>query len=213
MLIFSLVVVAIAAYLLGAVNGSIIVARTLYKQDIRELGSGNAGLTNMYRVFGVKGAIGTFVIDTLKTAIAIILAHFWVGDQIEKLIGVDGYVIARFFAGFFAMIGHVMPIWYKFRGGKGVLVCGITAFMIQPLVGALAWIVFILVVAATRYVSLGSIIGGVIAFPLWTLIFIHNQTATILAIACGILILCMHIPNINRLIRGTEPKFGAKKQG
>ncbi|MDR2360064.1 MAG: glycerol-3-phosphate acyltransferase [Oscillospiraceae bacterium] len=211
MLVFSLVIVAAAAYLLGAVNGAIILSQTLYKQDIRQLGSGNAGLTNMYRVFGLSGAVGTFVIDTLKTAAAIILAHYWVGAQIENLIGTDGYVIARFFAGFFAMIGHVMPIWYKFRGGKGVLVCGITAFMIQPLVGALAWIVFILVVAASRYVSLGSVIAGIIAFPLWTYIFIHNQTATILAIACGILIVCMHIPNINRIIHGKEAKFGAKK--
>jgi glycerol-3-phosphate acyltransferase PlsY len=216
MLIFLMIVVAIAAYFLGAVNGAIITSKTLFRKDIRQFGSGNAGLTNAYRVFGTKGAVGTLVIDILKAAAAVYLSQFLLGPQIEKLVTSanaikDAHTIAKMYAGFFAMVGHAFPIYYGFKGGKGVLVCGITALMINAWVGLLSIAVFALVTLMSKYVSLGSIVAGLIAFPLFTMLIVQQSPATIISIMCGILIVIMHIPNIIRLINGKETKLGAKK--
>ncbi|MDR0819421.1 MAG: glycerol-3-phosphate acyltransferase [Oscillospiraceae bacterium] len=213
MLVFAMAVTAIVAYSLGGVNGAIIASKYIFGNDIRENGSGNAGLTNAYRVFGIKGAVVTLAIDTAKAAIAIGLGWLWVGGEAAALIGSPGgQMVGKLFAGFFAMVGHAFPVWYGYKGGKGVLVCGVMALMINPWVGLCSWGVFILMVLATRYVSLGSIVAGAIAFPLFTAIFIQQPIATGLAIASGILIIVMHAANINRLIHGKETKFGAREK-
>jgi glycerol-3-phosphate acyltransferase PlsY len=217
MLTFLMIVVAIASYFLGAINGAIITSNAIFRKDIRKFGSGNAGLTNAYRVFGIKGAVGTLVIDVLKAAAAVYLAQVLLGPKIAELVVStnavkDAHTIAKMYAGFFAMVGHTFPIYYGFKGGKGVLVCGITALMINIWVGILAIGVFILITLIFRYVSLGSIVAGMIAFPLFTMIIIQQFPATFLSIICGVLIVVMHVPNIVRIVQGREAKFGAKKE-
>ncbi|MDR2530900.1 MAG: glycerol-3-phosphate acyltransferase [Oscillospiraceae bacterium] len=213
MLVLSLTLTAILAYALGGVNGAIISSKYIFGKDIRESGSGNAGLTNAYRVYGLKGAIITFAIDTAKAAIAVAIGWLWIGGEAAKLVGPEvGSVVGKFVAGFFAMVGHAFPIWYGFKGGRGVLVCGVAALMIHPWAGICSVGVFLVVVAISRYVSLGSIVAGLVAFPLFTGIFVNHSICTGMAVACGLLIVLMHAPNISRIIRGKEPKFGAKSR-
>jgi glycerol-3-phosphate acyltransferase PlsY len=212
-----MLVIAIAAYFLGSVNGAIITSKVFFGKDIRDYGSHNAGLTNAYRVFELKGAVGTLVIDILKAAAAVYLSQLLLGPQIEKLVTStdvikDAHTIAKMYAGFFAMVGHTFPIYYGFKGGKGVLVCGITALMINVWVGLLSIAVFALVMWISKYVSLGSLVAGLIAFPLFTMIIIQQTPATILSVMCGILIVVMHVPNIVRLIKGEELKLGEKRE-
>jgi len=216
-----MIVAAIMSYLLGAINGALITSKVFFRKDIRDYGSGNAGLTNAYRVFGTKGAIGTLVVDTLKAAAAVYLTQLLLSGQLSHYLGDDltakeiakgAHAIAKMYGGFFAMVGHAFPLYYGFKGGKGVLVCGITALMINPWVGLLSIGLFILITLVFRYVSLGSLIAGMIFFPVLTVLIIKQTPATILSIMCGLLIVIMHIPNIIRLIRGKESKFMAKKE-
>lgn len=199
MLTFSLFVIAIVAYLLGAVNGSIIASKYFFKKDIRELGSGNAGLTNFYRNFGTKGIAVVLVIDIIKTAVAVFLG--WL-----LLRGFGHGMVGKLFAGFFVMLGHAFPVYYDFKGGKGVLCGGILVLMMDWRIGLLCWLVFVIAVIFTKYVSLGSVCAGAMC-PIGTAIFGGWWLQVILALMCGLLLIIMHRQNILRLIAGKERKL------
>lgn len=199
MLTFCLFIVAIVAYLLGAVNGSIIASKYFFKKDIRELGSGNAGLTNFYRNFGTKGILLVLAIDIVKTAIAV-----WLGWALIKIHGHG--MVGKLFAGFFVMLGHAFPVYYGFKGGKGVLCGGILVLMMDWRIGLLCWLVFIIAVIFTKYVSLGSVCAGAMC-PIGTAIFGGWWLQVILALMCGLLLIVMHRQNILRLIAGKERKL------
>jgi len=199
MLAFCLFIVAVVAYLLGAVNGSIIASKYFFKKDIRELGSGNAGLTNFYRNFGTKGIVVVLAIDIIKTAIAVVLG--W------ALIKIYGHgMVGKLFAGFFVMLGHAFPVYYDFKGGKGVLCGGILVLMMDWRIGLLCWLVFIIAVVFTKYVSLGSICAGAMC-PIGTAIFGGWWLQVVLALMCGLLLIIMHRQNILRLVAGKERKL------
>lgn len=189
------------AYVLGSVNGAIITARILYRKDIRELGSGNPGLTNFYRVFGKGGALMVVAIDVAKT-VAPVLLGWWLFAKYY-----DMTVLGRAISGFFVMLGHCFPVFYKFRGGKGVMAAGAVVILMDWRMAIIGWGMFLIVTAMTRYVSLGAMVGGA-TFPVTIAAFgiggVWEFTAMLM---CSLLIIARHSPNIRRLVRGEESKF------
>lgn len=202
-----LVLIAAAAYVLGSVNGSIIVSRYLFHSDVRTMGSGNAGLTNFYRNYGPKGIAGVLGIDIAKGVLAALIGGLIfplaTGDQALKPEYVD---IGRLFATFCLILGHVFPVFYGFRGGKGIL-CGVSAvFIVDYNAGAIALVVFVLAFLLTRYVSLGSVLGT-ISVPVTLLAKGFSGLCLILACLSVLLVIMKHGENIVRIIRHKEPRF------
>lgn len=202
-----LVLIAAIAYILGSVNGSIIVSRYLFHSDVRTMGSGNAGLTNFYRNYGPKGIAGVLGIDIAKGVLAALIGGLIfplaTGDQALKPEYVD---IGRLFATFCLILGHVFPVFYGFRGGKGIL-CGVSAvFIIDYNAGVIALVVFVLAFLLTRYVSLGSVLGT-ISVPVTLLAKGFSGLCLILACLSVLLVIMKHGENIIRIIRHKEPRF------
>lgn len=202
-----LVLIAAIAYILGSVNGSIIVSRYLFHSDVRTMGSGNAGLTNFYRNYGPKGIAGVLGIDIAKGVLAALIGGLIfplaTGDQALKPEYVD---IGRLFATFCLILGHVFPVFYGFRGGKGIL-CGVSAvFIIDYNAGVIALVVFVLAFLLTRYVSLGSVLGT-ISVPVTLLAKGFSGLCLILACLSVLLVIMKHGENIVRIIRHKEPRF------
>lgn len=195
---------SVLPYLLGSLNAAIIVSRYKYHDDIRNHGSGNAGLTNMARVFGKKGALFTLLGDIAKQFLSVLIGIILCGEW-------GAYV-----AGVFCMFGHIFPLYYHFRGGKGVLTAATMILMIDWQVFLITFALFLLTVLITRYVSLGSIIGG---FALPGVVYssavlrgtMPSLPAIIFSIFIGLLLIFMHRSNIRRLFNGTENKFKFKK--
>ena len=202
-----LVLIAAAAYVLGSVNGSIIVSRYLFHSDVRSMGSGNAGLTNFYRNYGPKGIAGVLGIDIAKGVLAALIGGLVfplaTGDEALKPEYVD---IGRLFAVFCLILGHVFPVFYGFRGGKGIL-CGVSAvFIVDYNAGVIALVVFVLAFLLTRYVSLGSVLGT-ISVPVTLLAKGFSGLCLILACLSVLLVIMKHGENIVRIIRHKEPRF------
>ncbi|ERI10108.1 glycerol-3-phosphate 1-O-acyltransferase PlsY [Aneurinibacillus aneurinilyticus] len=194
-------VVIILSYLLGSISFSILVAKKIAKIDIRQHGSGNAGATNTLRVLGKGPGIAVLLLDAAKGAIAVGIAY-WLSR------GEDWVVV---FSGVAAIIGHNWPIFFGFRGGKGVATTIGTLIALTPLPALIAVIITIAVIAITRYVSLGSLVF----FTLIPIILIVNGaslTYIIGTLAIAALGYIRHIDNIKRLIRGTERKLGQSKR-
>lgn len=199
MRVLCLIAIAIEAYFLGGINGSIITSKYIFRQDVRDFGSGNAGITNFYRTYGRMGAVLVIAVDILKS-VAALLAGGWI-------MGTQGYpLIGKLFAGFCLILGHMYPAYYQFRGGKGVLCAGVLVLILDWRVGVICWIVFIAIVFLTRYVSLGSMVG-MLCVPVGMLAF-YGWLEFILALFCALLVIIKHRDNISRLIAGTESRLG-----
>lgn len=198
--------ILVAAYLLGSIPFGYLIVRAREGADVRETGSGGTGATNVSRRAGKRAGVVTLLLDAAKGALAVILARWLVADDF----GINWWVAA---AAFIAVFGHCFPVWLKFHGGKGVAT-GIGVFLsLSPLAVACAALIFILVVAVTRYVSLGSILATA-AFPLFVwLLSAYVRPMTELApvmtaaVSTAALIILMHHANICRLMKGTESKF------
>ena len=204
--ILIILVSAIPAYLLGSVNGAIITARVFYHKDIREYGSGNPGLTNFYRVFGKGGALLVIAIDVFKT----IAPLFFGGWLFGRYFGMP--LFGRAISGFFVMLGHCFPIYYGFKGGKGVMAAGAIYIILDWRIAIVSWGVFIILTALTRYVSLSAMIGSAL-FPPALLIFKIGGSYEFIAVAiCVVLLIARHKSNIGRLIRGEESKFSFRRR-
>ncbi len=200
MLIKNLVVL-ITAYLLGSINTSIIVSKIMIGDDIRKHGSGNAGATNTLRTVGKKGAILVVIGDILKTVAAIFVG---------KLI-LDFSQNAVFIAGLGTVLGHNFPLYFNFKGGKGIVVSTTAMFFADPIIGLIVFVVAISIMAISKYVSLGSVLGAVL-FVICAFIFKNNNTDFIVfALMLALLAIYMHKTNIVRLINGTENKLNFKK--
>ena len=205
-----------AAYLLGSINSAILISKVIYHDDIRKHGSGNAGLTNMLRTYG-KGAAGlTLLGDMLKTAIAIFICGTLMGFFYVK--GISAYFGWCYVAGVFAVLGHIFPIYYGGKGGKGVLVTATMAIILSPIPAFIFLLLFILIVAVTKYVSLGSVTCALL-YPVIVTIyirvvgnvephFIHLTSIMILAV----LILWCHRENLKRIGERTERKISFRKK-
>ena len=195
----SVLLAVLAGYLLGNLNGAVIISRLIGKKDVREQGSGNAGLTNFLRQYGPSTAVLVVAIDVLKAVGACIIGKILL---VPYGYGQEGLLLG----GLAVNLGHDFPALLGFRGGKGVL-CGITAaFMADWRCALLVIVVFALCLWLTRYVSLSSILGAVtfvIAFPI-----VHRQSlvAAVMGAVLGLFIVFMHRSNISRLVKGTERK-------
>lgn len=216
MLILAILISAVLSYLLGSFNSSILVVRLLKHQDIREFGSHNAGLTNTLRCFGKGCAALTLMGDLAKGIVAVLLSKgicelLGTGLTAQNDVHFIGYI-----AGIFAILGHVFPIYYHFKGGKGVLV-GVSVFLgIDWKVFLCLIVIFAVVLAISKYVSLGSIIAAACC-PVVTFLFQFWQRGDLpmwylwlntgLAALMGAWVIYMHRTNIQRLKAGNENKF------
>lgn len=204
-----LIVGLLIAYLLGSIPTAVWVGKWFYNVDIRDEGSGNAGATNTIRVLGVKAGIPVIIVDILKGLFAVLLMQYFIPQSWSP----DSIIYCEIGAGLLAVIGHALPVFAGFRGGKGVatlLGMGIALY------GGAVWIsvaVFVLVFVISRYVSLGSITAGVV-FPLVVIFYskITNPGLVVLSIFAALFLLWTHRKNIKRLLKGEENRFTYRKK-
>jgi len=208
--ILSYVLTAVAAYLLGSIPTGFLVARAK-GIDIRKVGSGNIGATNALRVLGKPAGILVLLVDALKGWVAVRVVAMLIVEQFSSpdVVGRDR-VIAAIVASLFAVLGHNYPCWLGFKGGKGIATsAGVLAALVPwaLLIIFSAWLVLF---AATRYVSIGSLAASA-ALPFATWLTTRDWTLTAVTGAMGVLAIYKHKGNIQRLMNGTEPRFGRKK--
>jgi glycerol-3-phosphate acyltransferase PlsY len=209
-------IVAVISYALGSIPFGYVLVRIFRGEDIRQTGSGNIGATNVARS-GAKGlGIATLALDAIKGAFAVYLAALLAGSKYNlcgDFIVFPCALTLRLmsWAALLAVLGHVFPVWLRFKGGKGVATALGVFCVLFPKAILVALAIFILVVAVTRYVSLGSILGAV-AFPV-AAYFMQNTDWLSLLLASGVslIIIVKHHQNIARLLGGTEHRFGASK--
>lgn len=200
--IIGAVATAVIAYLLGSLNFAIIISGKTYKQDIRNFGSKNAGMTNMMRTYGKKAAGLTLLGDALKAVVAGLVGYALLGQ------------LGAYIAGCACVVGHMFPIFFRFKGGKGVVTTAISIMMCNPFVFIIVLLLFIVIVAATKYISLGSVMCVLIypfllsAVDTWLL---GGCPYVLFALLISVLVIFKHRENIKRLRAGTESKFSFKK--
>jgi glycerol-3-phosphate acyltransferase PlsY len=228
------VVAGIIPYLLGSINSAVLISRLFYGADIRTQGSGNGGLTNMHRVYGTRAALFVLVGDVLKMAVSLLIVgavfgmHYGVFKDAttgQTILGINGF--GNTFAtqpllsvaGTSCIIGHIFPIYFKFKGGKGVLCTAAMVLILSPFVFLALFLVFLLLLCVTHYVSLASMTVGLFyPFVLDRLPKIlcgvsptGSGITPLLAIVIGLLILYCHRGNIVRLKEKRENKFYFRK--
>ena len=199
--VVTLLPVAVIAYLCGCFNGAVIVSKYILRDDVRNHGSGNAGLTNFYRTFGGPLTLVVILTDVLKAIIALVIGGMMLG----------GTTFSQYWAALFCLLGHMFPCMFHFKGGKGILSGGAAVFLIDWRVALVVWGGFIILAVLTKYVSLGSVWAGG-SFPFITWYCFPNVVIVVLAFIIGGLILWQHRANIKRLLTGTESKFSLHKK-
>ncbi len=189
------IIVIIESYLLGSINSSILVGKLMANIDIREHGSGNAGATNTLRTLGKTAAFFVLIGDILKGILSVIIGNL--------LFGYTGTLIA----GLICVIGHNFPVYFNFKGGKGILTSAAVIFMIDWKVAIIVLVLAILIMAITRYVSLGSIVAAISYFIIILIYNLKSIQYVLFAFCIAALAVYRHKSNIKRLIKGTEAKL------
>ncbi len=210
MLLFqSILLCLLAGYILGGISGGH-VAGKLYKTDVREHGSGNLGATNVLRTLGWKAAVITFAVDVSKVIIPVLIVRYVLFPQYAAY-SYENQLLVLYYA-FGAVIGHNFPMTLNFHGGKGVACLAATILMFDWKMALPEIIIFVLLVAITKYVSVGSIVVSLFFFG-W-IVIVHDATLhlALIAAAFPLSVIFMHRSNIKRLIQGTENKIGSKKK-
>ena len=192
-----LILIATASYLLGSIPFGLVITRALGLGDLRQIGSGNIGATNVLRTGNRAAAAATLILDAAKGAVAVLLARALVGPDAAQV------------AALFAFLGHLYPIWLGFRGGKGVATFLGTLLALAWPVGLAACATWAVTAAVSRISSLSALVAAGLA-PVWLLIFGRGQMLALVVILAALVIL-RHGANIARLRAGTEPRIGAKK--
>ncbi|MBQ8289011.1 MAG: glycerol-3-phosphate 1-O-acyltransferase PlsY [Clostridia bacterium] len=195
----------IVSYLIGSINFSLVISKLAFKDDIRKYGSQNAGTTNMGRIYGKKIGAMTLLGDVGKGLVSVLIARVMLGDSAAHLCGLC------------CMLGHCFPIYYRFKGGKGVATAAAVIFAMNPISGIIILSIFLIVAIGMHYVSLGSIMGALF-YPLVqrgiTKVFTGfspTPLMSISAIAMALLLIARHHSNIKRLLEGSERKFYISK--
>jgi glycerol-3-phosphate acyltransferase PlsY len=206
MIILNEILLIICAYLLGSIPNALIISKLFFKKDIREFGSKNMGATNTLRVLGLKYAAMVFILDAMKASILVILFTYNILDN--SLIP----HLHPIYFGFASIIGHIFPIFAKFKGGKGVACTTGILLSFSPLCFLIEAILFFTIFLSTKIVSLSSIISitGVFISSFFIGPITTSQTDYIFTIFCGVVMLIIifdHSKNIKRLINGTESKI------
>lgn len=195
------IAVIVGAYLLGSVSVSIALSSAVLGRDVRRMGSGNAGATNMARVYGMSAGVLTLAGDMLKAALAMLAGFLLLGDM--------GLAVA----GIASIVGHCFPVYYGFRGGKGVSVGAAVAFAVDWRVALVVLAVFLVTALLSKKVSLGSLMAA-LSLTVGCLLFRVSEPRLALAVICALIVVLRHYENIRRLLSGTEPDFkpaGKKK--
>lgn len=195
------VISAVLGYLVGSVNFAILFSKIIYGEDIRNSGSGNPGATNSVRIYGKKFGAAVFLCDFSKGLLSVALARVLV-----NVLGAPSEAMLA--AGFFAQLGHVLPVFHGFRGGKGVATAVGSAFAIMPLTAIVLLALFAVILFVSKYVAVAS---GVCAAVYPILAYFTGGTDRrdycVFAIACSMLIILRHISNFGRISRGEEGKI------
>jgi len=212
-------VICVLAYLIGSIPSSVWVSKIYKGIDVREHGSGNAGATNTFRVLGWKAGVVVVIMDFVKgftVTVYISKLAIYLGGLPEYFTG-ENEVVMRIIVGIIAVIGHTLPIWAQFRGGKGMLTAGGMLYGVEPISITITILTFILVISTTRYASLASIVASIV-YPIILVVMkfflgytINPLVLVIAIILCGFLIF-KHKTNITRLLNGTETKVGSKSK-
>ena len=207
--------VAAFAYFCGCFNGAVIISKYILRDDVRNHGSGNAGLTNFYRTFGGPLTLVVILCDVLKAVVAILIAakvgfgfieHISPGVTPDMQAAVFYVVLFKYWAALFCLLGHMFPCMFQFKGGKGILSGGVVAIMIDWRIAVVVWGGFLILTALTRYVSLGSLWAGA-SFPFISWYCYPQTPIIVLAFCLGGLIVWKHRANIQRLLAGNENKL------
>ena len=208
------IIVAVIAYLIGSINFSIILSKKMAGFDIREKGSGNAGTTNMLRAVGKKAAVITLICDILKGVVSILIAVL-VGKIIKNL---DNALLVQL-AGIFVIIGHTFPVFFKFKGGKGIATALGVLLMINWQIGLICLIFALVLMALTKMVSVGSIAAAIL-FPILVAFIDQNYIVPtsnsnwsylVFSIIVSLLVIFNHRANVQRILNGTENRLSFKK--
>jgi glycerol-3-phosphate acyltransferase PlsY len=206
---FYLISEILLAYFIGSIPSAVWIGKLFYGTDVRQYGSGNAGATNVIRVLGYKAGIPVLLFDIFKGWAAVEVIFFFPHAGLTE----DFITYVRICMAFAAVLGHVFPVFAGFKGGKGVGTLAGAAIALYPVALLIVLVLFICILALTRYVSLGSIIGG-ISFP-FIVIFITGERhpgLIILSIIVAAFIPLTHIKNIKRLLGGKENKFDFRRR-
>ena len=217
-LIIKYILIAVIAYLLGSLNFSIILSEVVKKKDIRDSGGGNAGATNMLRTYGKKAAVGTMIGDILKVALGIIIA-FAILDVPMKYIfsnpadaaEIQRVMLYKEFAGLFCVLGHIFPLYFKFKGGKGVAACTGMVIIVDWRIALILFVIFIGVILISKWISLGSIVIASL-YPVLIFAFYKNFILAAVALLFTAIVIVAHRENIKRLAKGTENKISIKNK-
>lgn len=205
-MVLSVIIAAVAGYLLGNVNGSVIISKLIVHDDVRNHGSGNAGMTNFFRNFGGFNTLLVMLIDVLKAAVACYLGAF-------LLKGYGYWQEGLMLGGVAVSLGHDFPALLKFKGGKGILSGFTIALVIDWRIGLIIFAMFAVFYGVTKFVSLGSVMGAA-GFALGFVIFHYDNLVLMIGgVFLGALAIYMHRSNIKRLIAGTESKVYLTKKG
>ena len=192
------IVMLVISYFIGNISPSILISKGIYGKDVRTLGSGNAGTTNMLRNFGKKAAGATLLIDALKGVPCVLLGNWIVGPEFGMWCGLA------------AIVGHIWPICFGFKGGKGVATILGTALAVAPSIALICIVIGLAVIGVTRRISPGSLLGTA-AFPILALIGNEPVTMLVWSLICVFIIWWKHRGNIVRILKGEEPKINLKK--
>ena len=208
---FSYILVSIIAYLLGSISFSVIISKAMAGFDVREKGSKNAGTTNVLREVGIKAAVITLVCDILKGIIAIVIAIF-IGNIAE---GIDKVLLIQL-AGIFVILGHTFPVFFKFKGGKGVATSLGVLLVTNWQIGLICLVFALVVMAFSQMVSMGSVAAAIL-FPVLTLFISQNYIIPesgfrylIYSLIIALIVIFNHRENIKRILDGTENKISFK---
>ena len=192
-----LLAIALAAYLLGGVPFGLVMAKAFGLPDPRGIGSGNIGATNVLRTGSKPAALATLILDSAKGLIAVLIARAVAGEDAAQLAGIS------------AFLGHIFPVWLKFKGGKGVATFLGTLLGIAPFLGLAACAIWLVVFAVTRISSLSALMAA--AFAPITAVILGHPDASLVTFAMALVLFFAHWANIKRLRAGTEPRFGTPK--
>lgn len=211
--ILTLSLVMVSGYLLGSINSSLVVGKFYGNVDVRKHGSGNAGATNTLRTLGKTAAALVLAGDVLKGVVAVLLARY-IGWLFLSNEGIAVYILG-ISGGLASILGHNWPVYFGFKGGKGVLTSAAVVFMLDWRIGLLLLVTCIFIIAVTRYVSMGSISAAVL-LPVLSMIiikgrFIDKIPVLIITLIIAALVVYRHSANIQRLLAGTESKLGRKR--
>jgi len=197
------ILAAVCGYVIAGMNPAIALSKAIYKKDIRECGSKNPGFTNFKRTFGNKWAWLVLILDLSKAAVVVGLFAWLLSRQ-----GGD-FQLGAAYTGMFCMLGHAFPFQFKFKGGKGFLVCLSTMYVIDWRVGLIATGIMVVLLLVTKYMSLSTTLAMLLC-PILLIPFGASVPVILMATFCAVFMAVRHKENFNRLIKGTESKFSLK---